>query len=92
MANDRDGHGEHDVRSVKRGGLDSRTSPPAANRRLLASSCSFVSLGPQRATATACIEGYDSLAKSPAWSMAQSWNECAGVPVTSNTVEVTSAG
>ena len=36
--------------------------------------------------------GYDSVAKSPAWSTAQSWNERAGAPVTSNTVDVTSAG
>jgi len=34
----------------------------------------------------------DSVAKSPAWSTAQSWNERAGAPVTSNTVDVTSAG
>ena len=35
---------------------------------------------------------YDSVAKSLAWSMAQSRNGRAGAPVTSNTVEVTSAG
>ena len=34
----------------------------------------------------------DSVAKSLAWSMAQSRNGRAGAPVTSNTVEVTSAG
>lgn len=35
---------------------------------------------------------YDDIAKSAAWSSAQSRNERAGEPVTSNTAEVTSAG
>ena len=50
------------------------------------------SLGFQRVPAKAVasrVTDYGTLAKSPAWSTAQSWNERAGAPVTSNTVEVT---
>ena len=60
-------------------------------------SYSHMHTGPLRATLgtekrTANAADYGSLAKSAAWSMAQSWNERAAAPVTSNTVDVTTAG